>query len=169
MPPNIAVYGLYLKNNIPTQIHVHLCKLRSDFWTLFVTVNTTTTQRNKFFYFKLNIPCKACARNQRRLFEASTRQKRKFYMYIRQVNGVEYLQSSHPYRYPHTGADGTRELQKTDKCNRDTCLGRFFCVFFEAEPRFGVKIMPRLTRPAVSLFPQSHRRISFSLSVLQFS
>ena len=51
-------------------------------------------QQQQQVYFKLNIAYKACARNQRRLFEAGTREKRKLYKYICMLNEQSSKQSS---------------------------------------------------------------------------
>ena len=64
---------------------------------------------------------------------------------------LESLQSSHPHRSAHTGADGSLILERTHIYKLEACLPSVWevrsSVFFEAERSFGVKVISRLTQP----------------------
>lgn len=58
-------------------------------------------QQQQEGYFKLSIACKACARNQRRLFEAGTREKTISYIIAHRFNGI-LMANSYPVKYLST-------------------------------------------------------------------
>lgn len=105
-------------------------ELRSDFRTLFVTVQN----RKK----KNRLPVSLIS-----LLAHSLRDR-----------SMEYSL----FRAPTLTVPPTREQMELENCRihinttETLVLGDSF-VFFESETRFGVKIMSRLTRPVVSLFP----------------